>query len=121
MTDKEYTDAVDSGKYPSEKFIRDSAGYGLAQWTYWSRKYNLYEFAKNKKKSSIGNLRMQLEFFWMEVNANKNLLSKLKNATSILEASNAMLHIYEKPADQSAAVEAKRASYGETFYKLYAK
>ncbi|MBQ3388392.1 MAG: hypothetical protein IJG60_04180 [Thermoguttaceae bacterium] len=36
MTDDEYTDAVDSGTY--ENFVRDAAGYGLAQWTFWSRK-----------------------------------------------------------------------------------
>ena len=32
MTDKEYTDAVDGGTYTA--FSSDSAGYGLAQWTY---------------------------------------------------------------------------------------
>ena len=35
-TDVTYTAAVDSGAYTN--FVRDSAGYGLAQWTYWSRK-----------------------------------------------------------------------------------
>ena len=35
-TDETYTAAVDSGKYTN--FVHDSAGYGLAQWTYWSRK-----------------------------------------------------------------------------------
>ena len=35
-TDDAYTAAVDSGDYAN--FVRDSAGYGLAQWTYWSRK-----------------------------------------------------------------------------------
>lgn len=44
MTDAEYTAAVDSGAYAG--FVRDSAGYGLAQWTYWSRKEGLLAFAK---------------------------------------------------------------------------
>lgn len=35
-TDAEYTFAVDNGLY--NNFVKDSAGYGLAQWTYWSRK-----------------------------------------------------------------------------------
>ena len=35
-TDESYTAAVDSGKYGN--FVHDSAGYGLAQWTFWSRK-----------------------------------------------------------------------------------
>lgn len=34
-TDATYTAAVDNGTYTN--FVRDSAGYGLAQWTYYSR------------------------------------------------------------------------------------
>jgi len=43
-TDDSYTDAVDSGKYTG--FTHDSAGYGLAQWTYWSRKEALLNYAR---------------------------------------------------------------------------
>jgi hypothetical protein len=59
LTDNEYTAAVDSGKY--KNFVKDSAGYGLAQWTYWSRKENLLKYANSKGKS-IGDINMQLEF-----------------------------------------------------------
>ena len=38
LTDEEYTKQVDNGTYTN--FVKDSAGYGLAQWTYWSRKQN---------------------------------------------------------------------------------
>ena len=55
MTDAQYTQAVDDGTYSN--FIKDSAGYGLAQWTFWSRKQKLIEFA-NKEKKSIGDLEM---------------------------------------------------------------
>ena len=64
MTDDAYTQAVDKGTYSN--FVRDSAGYGLAQWTYWSRKQNLLDFAKSRK-SSIGDLEMQLEFLYKEI------------------------------------------------------
>lgn len=43
-TDDTYTAAVDSGAY--KNFVKDSAGYGLAQWTYWSRKQNMLAFAQ---------------------------------------------------------------------------
>ena len=36
MSDADYTAAVDCGAYGS--FVTDGAGYGLAQWTYSSRK-----------------------------------------------------------------------------------
>jgi hypothetical protein len=39
MTDAGYTSAVDDGRY--KNFVKDGAGYGLAQWTFWSRKQNL--------------------------------------------------------------------------------
>lgn len=87
-TDGEYVAAVDSGKYTN--FVRDSAGFGLAQWTYWSRKQNLLNFAKSKNKS-IGDLEMQLDFLWKEMSESyKSVLNTLKTATSVLAASNDM-------------------------------
>lgn len=45
-TDAEYTAAVDNGSYGN--FVKDSAGYGLAQWTYWSRKQALLNHANRR-------------------------------------------------------------------------
>lgn len=117
-TDDEYVAAVDSGAYTN--FVKDSAGFGLAQWTYWSRKQNLLNFAKSVGKS-IGDLEMQLDFLWKELSENyKSVLTTLKTATSVLEASNAVLLKFERPANQGEAVQAKRASYGQTYYEKYA-
>ena len=63
-TDDSYTDAVDSGKYTG--FTHDSAGYGLAQWTYWSRKEALLNYVK-AAGASIGDLETQLGFLWKEL------------------------------------------------------
>lgn len=118
MTDAEYTAAVDSGKYCD--FVHDCAGYGLAQWTYWSRKQNLHDFAKDARKS-IGDLEMQLGFLWKELSEGyKTLLQTLKTATNILEASNAVLTQYERPANQGTSVQNARAGYGQTYYNKYA-
>lgn len=117
-TNSTYTDAVDSGKYAN--FVNDSAGYGLAQWTYWSRKQNLLNYAKSTGRS-IGDLEMQLDFLFKELSESyASVLTVLKSATSILQASNAVLIKYERPADQSEAAQAKRASYGQTYYNKYA-
>lgn len=121
MTDEEYTNAVDKGEYPKEKFIKDSQGFGLAQWTYWTRKKALYEFAKSKNKS-IADLDMQLEFLYKELSEGyTSVLKTLKTATSVLEASNAVLLKYERPADQSVSVQNKRASFGQNYYNKYTK
>jgi hypothetical protein len=117
MTDAEYTAAVDSGKYTN--FVKDSAGYGLAQWTYWSRKQALLEFAK-ASKASIGNLGMQLNFLWKELQGYTSVMKTLNGASSILEASNAILTGYERPADQGTAAQQKRASFGQTYFEKFA-
>ena len=117
-TDSSYTKAVDEGSYTN--FIKDAAGYGLAQWTYWTRKKNLLEFAK-ARNSSIGDLNMQLNFLWQEFNNNGRLLTLLKSATSVRMASDFMLKIFERPADMSEKVQEKRASYGMKYYEKFAK
>ncbi len=117
-TDDGYVSAVDSGKYAN--FVRDSAGFGLAQWTYWSRKQALLNFAKSKGKS-IGDLEMQLDFLWEELSEGyKTVLNTLKTATSVLEASNDMLFKFERPANQGESVQKKRAEYGQKYYDKYA-
>lgn len=117
-TDDSYTQSVDNGSYTN--FIKDSAGYGLAQWTYYSRKEDLLVFATNKKKS-IGDFEMQLEFLWDELQDYKSMMKQLKEATSVKEASDLILHDFEAPADQSAAVEEKRAGYGQKYFDKYAE
>lgn len=118
MTDEVYTAAVDDGSY--DNFVRDSAGYGLAQWTYWSRKQELLEYAKSIN-ASIGDLKMQLEFLWKELQGYKSVLNTLKNAKTVKEASDIFLTGYEKPADQSNAAKTRRASYGQKYYDEYAE
>ncbi len=118
MTDDGYTKSVDDGSYAN--FVNDKAGYGLAQWTYRSRKQGLLEFARSKKKS-IGDLETQLQFLYKELSESyKPVLNVLKSATSVRAASNAVLLNFERPEDQSASVQAKRAGYGQGYFEKYA-
>lgn len=59
-----YTLAVDNGTY--KNFVRDSAGYGLCQWTYYSRKQGMLDLAKSMNVS-IGDAKMQLKFLGQEL------------------------------------------------------
>lgn len=117
MTDEQYTKAVDAGTYAN--FVNDSAGYGLAQWTYWSRKEALLKFTK-EAKASIGDLDTQLAYLWKELQGYANTIKVLKSATSVRQASDVVLLEYERPADQSEAVKVKRAQYGQGYYDKYA-
>lgn len=118
MTDESYTKAVDDGTYLN--FVRDGAGYGLCQWTFWTRKQNLLDYAKKQGKS-IGDIHVQLGFMWGEFQGYTKMMQILNSAKSIREASDAVLLNYEKPADQSEAMRIKRASFGQTFYDKYAE
>jgi len=118
MNDNAYVIAVDNGTY--KNFVWDKAGFGIAQWTYWSRKQALLDFASAVGKS-IGDLLMQLDFLWKELSESyPSVLAVLRSATSVLEASNAVLLNYEKPANQSVGVQEKRAEYGQRYYDQFA-
>ena len=119
LSDEEYTKRVDNGTYTN--FIHDSAGYGLAQWTYWSRKQNLLNFAKSKGKS-IGDLEIQLQFLLTELrNSYRNsVYNILKTATSVQQSSDAVLLNFERPANAQAQ-KTKRAQFGQNYYNKFAQ
>lgn len=111
-----YTQAVDNGIY--NNFVHDGAGYGLAQWTYYSRKQNLLVYARNRKVS-IGDLQMQLEFLWKEMQNYSTMMKELNTATTVRDASNSFLFRFERPADQGGDEQDKRAEYGLEYYNKF--
>lgn len=116
-SDASYTQAVDSGSYSN--FKSDSAGYGLAQWTTEDRKTALLAYA-NGQGCSIADLDMQLNFLCEELETKfPDVLDKLKNASSVREASDYVLIHFEAPADQSESVQAQRSAYGSVYYGRY--
>ena len=117
ITDAEYIAQVDKG---TRNFV-DNIGFGLAQWTSAGRKASLLAFAK-KYGASIGDEAMQVDFIIYELNHSyKAVLKKLKNATSVKEASDYVVKKYERPANQSESVLNARAKKGQAFYDSYAK
>ena len=117
FTDVTYTAAVDAGTYTN--FERDGAGYGLAQWTYHTRKAALLAFAK-ECRVSVGDLDMQLDFLLKELQEGyTGLYNLLRITDSIQVASDAVLTQFERPADMSASVKLKRAGYGTAFYNAF--
>ena len=121
MTDQEYTDAVDNGNYTQEQFENDQYGYGLAQWTYRTRKASLLRYARACKRS-IGDLEMQLSFLLQELDSSYPVvLERLKYATSVKEASDAILTGYEKPKNQSEENKMRRAELGQKYFDQFAE
>lgn len=117
MNDASYTVAVDNGSYTN--FTHDSAGYGLAQWTYWSRKQDLFQLCKSRGKS-IGDLNTQLDFLYQELTTSySQLLKILKTTSSVEEASNLVVTQFERPADQSSDALKQRALYSQRYFNTY--
>ena len=118
-TDAAYTQAVDAGSYPD--FASDRAGYGLAQWTTPERKAALLTLAKTRG-TSVADAKLQAEFLCQELqDLFPAVLTALQNASSVSEASNAVLFHFEAPADQSEAVQSQRAAFGSAYYSRYAE
>ena len=114
-----YTEKVNTGKISKNSFIKDGIGYGLAQWTFSSRKKLLYEW-KIERKVSIGALNLQLDYLMFELENNyPDVLESLQNATNIREPSDKVLHEFENPEDQSEAVERYRESLGIGIYNEF--
>ncbi len=113
MTDDQYTAAVDSGSY--DNFVRDGAGYGLAQWTFWTRKQNLLAVARSNNVS-IGDINMQLAFLVTELSAYGELWNILQTTADIDKASDWVLKQFEKPKVMDDAVVQKRRQYSREIY-----
>lgn len=116
MSDWDYVHAVDNGTYTN--FVNDAAGFGLAQWTFKSRKQNFLNYFKARNKS-IADLETQISFLIWEMKAcfggiwNKCLSSHdLKDLTWVL------LDTWENPAEkQNNMVE--RYGYAQEWYRKF--
>ena len=117
-SDDAYTAGVDSGAYSRESFTYDEGGYGLAQWTYWSRKRDMYDFIKGSGRS-IADLGAQLEFMMTEVG---DAINQVNAATSPSEAASIWMDAYEKPgvehlSERQSGAESAFAQFGGSHMK----
>ena len=97
-SDTYYTAAVNNKTYTKNQFVNDRAGYGLAQWTYYTRKRALYE-ATVEKGMSIADLGGQLTYLIYELRTSyRSLNSFLKSTDDIQKACDRVLEDFEKPA-----------------------
>lgn len=114
----EYAQKVMSGDITPYDFAHDGIAFGLAQWRYWSRKEDLFKYCR-ENNLDIGSLDCQVGYLLEELPKYKTVWKTLKDATSIGEASDIVLLRYEKPANTSDKVKAKRQLYGQQFYEKY--
>lgn len=107
-SDAEYTAAVDDGSY--DNFVRDAVGYGLIQWTYWTRKQALFDYARSLGVS-IGNEEMQVNFCIQEIKQGYPALWKwLCSNNNVYDAASRICTEYERPAVNNISARAKAAN-----------
>ena len=121
----EYTADVDEGRISENEFVYNGpggGGYGLLQWTFWSRKKGLYELAKKQGKS-IGDVELQIDWLDEELNSEEyaDVIDVLEHSVSIRECTDVLVRKYLRPADQSDAVCAYRAKLGIQIYDRFAE
>lgn len=107
LSDEDYTAAADSGQID---FIYDSVGYGLAQWTFWSRKKALIDFA-HSRGVSVGDAAMQIDFLVQELQTEYPAVwSLLCSTDDVYSAAAKVCTDYERPAVSNIEYRASAAS-----------
>ena len=115
-TDTEYTEKVNNGTY--KNFIKDEVGYGLAQWTFWSRKEKLY----NKTVGAIPQIKVndedkQVELLIEEISElSASKLKYFKTTTNIDEATENFCYWFENPGTENMG---SRKTKAREYYEKY--
>lgn len=121
LNDETYTSGVNNGTYTKEQFVNDKIGYGICQWTYWSRKLGLYEYAESIYHN-IDSIEMQLQYLMQELNTRyKSVLNVLRTSNDLKKCSDTVLTEFEKPADQSDNIKNIRYNYSKQVYEEFNK
>lgn len=117
-TSEQYTKEVDNRTYTY--FANDAVGYGLAQWTYCTRKKALLQFAERFGKS-IGDLDMQLAYLIKELKTDySGIWSALTDDnTDIRTLSDLIMVKFENPADKSESAKKGRMSRAMKFDEMF--
>lgn len=124
-----YIDNVDSHRISRDDFINHGCsadggvssgqlGFGLAQWTYYTRKEGLYDYMF-ANGSSIGNLSNQIQYVIQEIRSDSTMWDIVANATDINTVADYILLNYENPKDKSVTVKKVRRGYAVDIYNEY--
>lgn len=115
-----YTNKVDTGVIDRAGF-QDGQGYGLAQWTWYTRKADMWDYWQaNWYPTSIGDIDFELDYLVHDLTVNYPAVwNTLVNATSVDQASDVVLYSYEAPGDPDSKKMQRRA-LGQAIYNEYA-
>lgn len=95
---KDYVRRIEDFSLSRDGFARDAKGFGLAQWTYFSRKEALWDMW-HKSGLSIASAELQCKFALYELqNDYSGLFSYLCKTNDLYEATARICREFERPA-----------------------
>ena len=97
LSDEAYTEAANEDRID---FVHDAVGYGLCQWTFWSRKKALLDYAKTYGVS-VGDGPMQVNFCLLELRTQPEYSSVyhlLRTSDDVDACADRVCNTYERPA-----------------------
>ena len=110
--DADYVAGIKNGSISREEFIKDSRGFGIAQWTYHTRKAALYDALGPENIDSLGG---QLAFMVDEMGP--DLVNRMNNAGSVNEATDIFQYSYERAGKPNME---NRRNQANGYYSQYA-
>lgn len=104
---------------PAAEVPRRNTGWGLVQWT------PAHKFIDAVGVASADDMGVQLDFLYKQLEGTapssneKSAGDQLKQTTTVEDAAKIFMTKYERPADQSAAAQEKRAALARGVYDKY--
>ena len=106
----------DNPDYISKYNINDGVGWGIAQWTYYTRKQGLLDYA-NKTGGSVGDMNTQMGYLYQELTTNySDMWDQIKSSTSVSAVTVLWMKDFEDPEDQSSAAQQTRITNANAIY-----
>ena len=114
LTDEEYVNKVNNGEYSEKKFVYDGIGFGLAQWTYYTRKKALYDMCRG----NIGDMKCQVKYLLAELKTYfGKLYPELKTLTDVRKCA---LKVFYDFGNYAMGVNPKkRIEYANDYYNNF--
>ena len=113
---KAYVNALNSGQLDIDRFANDQKGFGVAQWTYFTRKRELYQFWKSSGLP-IDSAELQVAFAIKELKRDfSNDFQTICTTNDIYVAVKAVCARFENPAIHN--IDARFQAAGKIKYQI---
>ena len=120
IPDEVYTAQVDNGSYSRQSFLSDGYGYGLCQWTSYTRKIDLYDLVKHRGVS-VADEQTQIDLLVHELQTDyRSVYDVLVSGASLYDMTAKFMRSFENPADKSADAINGRVNAAQAIYNEFA-